>query len=149
MCKACVSKAINREQAVARTIAWRQANPERAKATRNAKRKEIASSLTTATAELVLRAREALLAAVEALNALVATIDPAAPRHRKKAEAAAHSTPAAPVSKAPALPVDKPPPIRTIKAIIAEDKVTPGAAKRIQDGEILARADWKPPPKAR
>jgi hypothetical protein len=37
-----------------------------------------------------------------------------------------------------------PPPIRDIKTILAHDRVTAAEAKRIQEAEIVARAEWRP-----
>lgn len=37
-----------------------------------------------------------------------------------------------------------PPPIREVKTIVTEDRVTAAEAKRIQEREIVARAEWRP-----
>lgn len=39
---------------------------------------------------------------------------------------------------------EAPPSIRTIKDIVADERVTLNEAKRIQEQEILARAEWRP-----
>jgi hypothetical protein len=85
---------------------------------------------------------ESLIARVTALEALLtprATVGRIAPeRSRRRRAVHEHHTPA------PAMPSATPPPIRTIRDIVAHDGVTPGQAKRIQEREVLARAEWRP-----
>jgi hypothetical protein len=85
---------------------------------------------------------EALTARVAALEALLRqthTIDRIAPdRPRRKRAVHEHASPGS------AAPSATQPVIRTIADILAHDGVTRPEAKRIQEAEILARAEWRP-----
>lgn len=102
-----------------------------------AAKRRVAAEHKVLAAEVLAPALAALEAAVSALKTLMGP--PAAPK--TKPRTANGTKPAHPT---PARPPAAPPSIRTIKDIVAHDGVTLNEAKRIQEQEILARAEWRP-----
>lgn len=136
-CKACTS---------VQGAVYRATNLEKLKAQGRAryaeKRDEVA--LYRAGRRALVPMMEDLRARVAALEALLrktpnGTVDRIAPeRPRRKRAVHEHA------SQAPAVPSATPPIIRTIKDIVDHERVTAAEAKRIQEREILARAEWRP-----
>jgi hypothetical protein len=128
----------NREEERIRKIAWRAANTEKARATdaayRDAQRNRLEAARALNLAFGLLVPLKSMVATLERLREAVA-----ASEKRAKATKPVKASPTGAVG------FDTPPPIRTVSAIIAEDGVKPAEAKRIQDAEIIARAEWKPP----
>jgi IS5 family transposase len=115
----------------------------KAAAAKAAERKAIAARKLVAW-QVMHPALEALEAAVAALKTLMEAeehIRPPKPPRRRRPRPSRSLKPKLPVSETP-------PVIRMLKDIIAEDGVGPAEAKRIQEREILARAEWKPPVKS-
>jgi hypothetical protein len=103
-----------------------------------AKRRVAAEHKALAT-EVLAPALAALKAAVSALETLMGP--QAAPKTAAKPRVANGNRPAHPtVAVAP----EAPPLIREIKTIVADERVTQNEAKRIQEREIVARAEWRP-----
>lgn len=140
--RAAAYRAANRDAVRASKAAHRAANLDKVQAVQTAYRASVREKVKAW--DEVYPLLEKLLARVSTLEALIgpmstATVDRIAPeRPRRKRAVHEH------VNQAPVLPSATPPIIRTIKDIISHDGVTPAEAKRIQDGEILARAEWRP-----
>jgi hypothetical protein len=113
-----------------------------------------ATSEYKAAAKVLTPTLTALKAAVAALEALLGLRGPMpvtrdkSPQHQAAALAKRARKRTAAVANngatIPATPPEAPPIIRTIKDIVAHDGVTLNEAKRIQEQEILARAEWRP-----
>lgn len=131
-------RAANREKVRAEQASYRAANREKLAAQTAARRAGVAAALAVVPLVEDLKAR---IAALEALLRTTpdGTIGRMAPeRPRRKRAVHEHHTPEH------VLPSGAPPIIRTIKDILAHDGVTAAEAKRIQEREILARAEWRP-----
>lgn len=113
---------------------------ERRAAQAEAARRHVAADYKAVVEQVLTPALAALRAAVAALEAMMGSppVSRAAPKRR-----AANGQKPTDVAE-PAHSPDGPPPIREIKAIVAEDGVKPAEAKRIQDREIVTRAEWRP-----
>ncbi|MGD0109216.1 MAG: hypothetical protein ABSC06_35040 [Rhodopila sp.] len=131
-------RAANREKVRAGEVAYRVANREKLAAQTAARRAGVSAALALIPLVEDLKARVAALEALIASTpkATVATIAPERPRRKRAVHE--HHTPE------PVLPSATPPVIRTIRDIIAHDGATATEAKRIQEREILARAEWRP-----
>lgn len=134
--------ATHRDEYAARGAAYHAANLDQTKARQAAYRAAIREKLRAWDAAYpLLESLAARVAALEALlrttpNGTVNRIAPERPRRKR----AVHEHP----SQAPAVPSATPPVIRTIKDIVDNERVTAAEAKRIQEREILARAEWRP-----
>jgi hypothetical protein len=138
-------RAANRNEVRERLAAYRAANIDKVKVQKAAHEanKRVAYKAALALVPLVedLKARVVALEALIGQSHFTASVDRIAPeRPRRKRAVHEHHTPA------PAVPSATPPIIRTIKDIVDHDRVTAAEAKRIQEREILARAEWRPSP---
>jgi hypothetical protein len=120
-----------------KTLARKAMAAERKVAKAKAAQRSVAAEYKAA-AQSLAPALAALKAAVSALEALMGPTPAPKPA---KARTANGTTSA---RHLPVVPSSSPPLIREIKAIVADDRVSLAEAKRIQEREIVARAEWRP-----
>lgn len=120
---------------------------ERLAAEAKAAKRSVAAEHKALATEVVVPALAAMKAAVSALETLLGTLKAASSALEMLVGSATPKTkPRTANGVRPAHPKpasEAPPSIRTIKDIVAHERVTLNEAKRIQEQEILARAEWR------